>query len=48
MPLLAPKYMPISVPDDDLEILDIKVSELRREDGWLVLTERPDLPPSAS
>lgn len=35
-------------PDDHLEILDIKASELRREDGWLVLGERPDLPPCAA
>lgn len=35
-------------PDGHRKILDIRLSELRREDGWLVLGESPDLPPCAA
>lgn len=37
-------------PDGHLEILDVNVGELSREDGWLVLgtDASPDLPPSVA
>lgn len=35
-------------PDDHVETLDVKMSELSREDGWLILGELPDPPPSTA
>ncbi|MGI9420338.1 MAG: hypothetical protein ACR2RA_21140 [Geminicoccaceae bacterium] len=35
-------------PDGHLEILDIDLSDLCREDGWLILGSPPDQPPSAA
>lgn len=35
-------------PDGHLEILDIDVNQLCREDGWLVLGSPPDEPPSVA
>ena len=35
-------------PDDHIEALDVKVSELRSQDGWLILGDPLDSPPSAA